>query len=106
MKQDDSNFGECMAKSQSPDVYGDYSEFYDLYVGHRQIDLPFYLEYAKEAKTPVLEIGAGTGRLTLPMAREGVSVVALDISSSILAIPKSRKASRFPERPGPRLRYL
>ena len=40
-----------MEESQTPDVYGDYSEFYDLYVGHRQIDLPFYLEYAKRAET-------------------------------------------------------
>ncbi len=86
-----------MAESQTPDVYGDYSEFYDLYVGHRKIDLPFYLEYAKDIETSVLEIGAGTGRLTLPMAREGISVVAVDISSSMLAILESRMAEEPPE---------
>ena len=86
-----------MEEPQTPDVYGNYSEFYDLYVGHRKIDLPFYLEYAKDIETSVLEIGAGTGRLTLPMAREGISVVAVDVSSSMLAILKSRMAEEPPE---------
>ena len=74
------------------DVYKEYSEFYDLYVGDRFVDLPFYLDYARSAQTPVIEIGAGTGRLTLPLARAGVRMVALDVSTSMLAILKSRLA--------------
>lgn len=74
------------------DVYKEYSEFYDLYVGDRLVDLPFYLDYARSAQTPVIEIGAGTGRLTLPLARSSVRMVALDVSTSMLAILKSRLA--------------
>ena len=74
------------------DLYKDYSEFYDLYVGDRLVDLPFYLDYARSAQTPVIEIGAGSGRLTLPLARAGVRMVAVDVSTSMLAILKSRLA--------------
>lgn len=35
---------------------------------------------------PVLDVGAGTGRLALPLARRGVSVDALDISPEMLAV--------------------
>ena len=79
------------------DVYKDYSEFYDLYVGDRLVDLPFYLDYARSAQTPVIEIGAGSGRLTLPLARAGVCMVAVDVSISMLAILKSRLAEETSE---------
>ena len=46
----------------SADVYKGYSEFYDLYVGDRSVDLPFYFDFARSAQTPVIEIGAGSGR--------------------------------------------
>ena len=74
------------ASSSSSDVYQDYSEFYDLYVGDRLIDLPMYQGYAATSKTSILEIGAGSGRLTIPLACEGYDVVAVDISPSMLAI--------------------
>lgn len=57
-----------MAEADGTDVYGEYSEFYDVYVGDFLNDLPFYMEFASPVKTRVLEIGAGSGRLTLPMA--------------------------------------
>ena len=78
-------------------VYGDYSEFYDVYVGDFLDDLPFYMEFASETKTPVLEIGAGSGRLTLPMARSGVRVVAVDISTSMLSLLNARLNDEPPE---------
>jgi len=67
------------------DIYADFSRFYDIYVGGWVEDLPFYLEYAKGLSTPLLEVGAGSGRLTIPFARAGYSVVAVDISVSMLA---------------------
>ena len=74
----------------SSDIYGQFSEFYDIYVGDGPDDFPFYLEYAKSVQTPVLEIGAGSGRLTIPLASAGVYVVAVDVSPSMLAILESR----------------
>ncbi len=79
-----------MSRTESKDPYEEFSEFYDVYVVERLDDMPFYLEFAKSAHTPVLEIGAGTGRLTVPLAREGVSIVAVDISPAMLAILRSR----------------
>ncbi len=79
-----------MSRTEPPDAYEALSEFYDIYVGERLDDLPFYLEFAKSAHTPVLEIGAGSGRLTVPLAREGVSLVAVDVSAAMLAILRSR----------------
>lgn len=70
----------------SSDVYQEYSEFYDLYVDDRQVDLPMYKRYAANSGTPILEIGAGSGRLTIPLACEGHDVVAVDISPSMLTI--------------------
>ncbi len=85
-------------KDMAPgDVYKEYSKFYDLYVGDRVVDLPFYLDYAKSAQTPVIEIGAGSGRLTLPLARAGVRMVAVDVSTSMLAILKCRLAEESSE---------
>lgn len=75
---------------QTDDIYAVYSQFYDTYVVDYARDLNFYQEYAKTVKTPVLEIGAGTGRVTIPLAKAGISIVALDISDSMLAVLKRR----------------
>lgn len=42
----------------------------------------------------MLEIGAGSGRLTVPLAESGVSVVAVDVSPSMLAILERRLAEQ------------
>jgi SAM-dependent methyltransferase len=56
-----------------------------------QNDIPFYLSQAKTASGPVLEIGCGTGRVTIPLAASGVDIVGLDVSGSMLQEAK-RKA--------------
>ena len=74
----------------SSDVYQEYSEFYDVYVGDLFNDLPMYKEHAANSGTPILEIGAGSGRLTIPLAESGYDVVAVDISPSMLAILREK----------------
>ena len=76
--------------SSSSDVYQEYSEFYDLYVGDRLDDLPMYKEHAANSGAPILEIGAGSGRLTIPLASDGYDVVAVDISPSMLVILREK----------------
>ena len=47
-----------MSSSDDPlDAYREYSKFYDLYVGDKSDDIPFYLKYARQAQTPILETG-------------------------------------------------
>lgn len=48
-------------------------------------DVGFYAGLASSVGGPVLEIGCGTGRIAIPMARGGVSVVAVDRSEAMLA---------------------
>ncbi|HEX5725677.1 MAG TPA: class I SAM-dependent methyltransferase [Longimicrobiaceae bacterium] len=46
---------------------------------------PFYAGEARRAGGPVLELACGTGRLLVPIAREGVRAVGLDLSAAMLA---------------------
>ncbi len=55
-------------------------------------DAPFYLEEAKRARGPVLELACGTGRLTIPIAQSGVAIVGLDQSVSMLSYALSKAA--------------
>lgn len=41
-------------------------------------DVAFYLDEARRASGPVLEIGCGTGRILLPIARDGIAITGLD----------------------------
>jgi len=67
--------------------WDDYARFYDWEnaqtMGRR--DVKFWQQMAREADGPVLELGAGTGRVSLPMARTGAIVVGVDRSASMLA---------------------
>ena len=58
-------------------------------------DSSFYLQEARQAAGPVLELACGTGRLTIPIAQSGVEIIGLDISPSMLerARTKAREAN-------------
>ena len=49
-----------------------------------QNDIPFYLAQAQVASGSILEIGCGTGRVTIPLASAGFDIIGLDVSSSML----------------------
>lgn len=52
---------------------------YDLENDEFEPSGSFILEIAKRTGDPVLEVGCGTGRLTIPLAQHGMSVTGLDI---------------------------
>jgi SAM-dependent methyltransferase len=61
-------------------------EFYDHVVPYRERqDVGFFVEMARQAVGPVLEIGCGTGRVLIPTAQAGVEIVGLDSSPLMLA---------------------
>ncbi|TFG33940.1 class I SAM-dependent methyltransferase [Candidatus Thorarchaeota archaeon] len=62
--------------------------FYDLFVDNS--DLPFYLQYARQKGSPILDLAAGTGRVTFMLAREGFKVVALEESLSMLDVAQEK----------------
>ena len=70
--------------------YDDFAPFYDLEYDHKDNDLPFYLSLAKRYHGPVLEIGAGTGRITFPIARQGQRIIGIDNSHAMLKIAKQK----------------
>lgn len=53
-------------------------------------DVPFYVNEAKRAHGPVLELACGTGRVTIPVAESGVEIVGLDQSASMLATARAK----------------
>ncbi|WP_448204372.1 class I SAM-dependent methyltransferase [Azospirillum sp. sgz302134] len=60
-------------------------------------DVAFYREQAEQAGGPVLEIGCGTGRLTIPLARAGHEVWAVDVSAAMLDQLRAKLAAEPPE---------
>jgi ubiquinone/menaquinone biosynthesis C-methylase UbiE len=72
------------------DIYS-IAEFYDYVVPYRdRPDVAFFVEAAKEAGTPVLEVGCGTGRILIPTARAGVQITGLDLSPNMLEVGRRR----------------
>lgn len=57
----------------------------------------FLLQLAQEANGPVLELGCGTGRITIPLAQEGVEMTGLDVMPQMLAHAR-KKAGSLPIR--------
>ncbi|HLF71311.1 MAG TPA: class I SAM-dependent methyltransferase [Dehalococcoidia bacterium] len=72
------------------------AEAYDRDLGRQSDtvdDIPFYVELAREASVrgeKVLELGCGTGRVTIPIAEAGVGVAGLDSSPAMLEIARSK----------------
>lgn len=64
--------------------------YYDLLFGKRTEDIPFWVAFAKQVGSEVLEFSCGTGRLTIPMAKAGVKIYGLDISQPMLKIFKKK----------------
>jgi SAM-dependent methyltransferase len=53
------------------------------------VDLPFYVDLARRFGGPVLEIGCGTGRVLLPIARQGIEIHGVDNSLPMLSVLKT-----------------
>jgi SAM-dependent methyltransferase len=66
--------------------------WHDLECGDYAEDLPVWRALAGEAGGPVLDVGAGTGRVSLDLAAAGVPVVALDAEGALLAALRRRAA--------------
>ena len=74
-------------------TYTDYADYYD--VDHStQIDIEFYLQYARECGSPVLELACGTGRVLVPLAEAGVEMYGIDLSENMLARCRRKIAER------------
>jgi len=80
--------------------WDEYAPFYDWEnartLGKR--DVPFWRNLALQAGGPVLELGCGTGRISLPLGRAGVRLIGIDRSEPMLARARARtKRARLTE---------
>ena len=82
--------------------WDEYAAFYDWEnartVGRR--DVSFWRGLAARAKGRVLELGCGTGRVLVPVARDGRRIVGIDRSTPMLDRARA-KLARAKARPGP-----
>lgn len=70
---------------RSYDEVEDIGELYDhvgIYLARRDVDL--YVSMAREAGGRVLELGCGTGRVLIPIARAGLAITGVDRSPAML----------------------
>jgi SAM-dependent methyltransferase len=73
---------------------------YDFEYRRRRADINFYRRLAQNRREfapagPILDLACGTGRLLLPLLRDGHRVVGLDRSASMLAAAR-RRVARLP----------
>jgi SAM-dependent methyltransferase len=82
--------------------WDEYADFYDWENAQTMArrDVPFWRRVAGAAEGPVLELGCGTGRVTLPVARVA-PVVGIDLSARMLQ--RARARLRRARGPRPRL---
>jgi len=89
-----------MPKAQSPepkvpqgwqgwDAYADFYDWENAQTLDRR-DVRFWKQMALRAGGPVLELGCGTGRVTIPVARAGARVVGVDRSAEMLGHARKR----------------
>ena len=77
-------------KFENAYLFYDFARFYDwTYEGHVE-DIPFYIHLAKTYGSPILELACGTGRITIPIAKKGVTITGMDISPEMLQIAKTK----------------
>lgn len=69
------------------------AKYYDHVAVGLDGDVSFYVEEASMVGGQVLELGCGTGRVLIPVAEAGVSVVGLDNSPSMLEALRMKSES-------------
>jgi SAM-dependent methyltransferase len=68
--------------------YDAIAELYDPWSRSVTEDIPFYVGEARKAggRGPIVELGVGTGRIAVPTAAAGVSVIGIDSSHRMLEV--------------------
>lgn len=89
-----------MTQASVYDGIPDYGMLYDHVTAYvTRPDIPFYLAEAADAAGTgaVLELGCGTGRVLVPLARAGHTITGVDESEAMLARCRTKVAALPPE---------
>jgi SAM-dependent methyltransferase len=68
--------------------------WHDVECAAYDLDLPLWRELAEQAHGPVLDIGAGTGRVAIDLARHGYEVTAIDADPDLIHELAARARTR------------
>jgi len=83
-----------------PDTYEVLAPHYDAAyaaLDRSAVDLPFYLDLAKQSGGSVLEIACGTGRILLDIARASIAIDGVDNSPAMLRVLKASLEREAPD---------
>ncbi|MFL5940391.1 MAG: class I SAM-dependent methyltransferase [Gaiellaceae bacterium] len=70
--------------------YDSIARVYDPWSASVTEDVGFYVEEARRAGSPVVELGVGTGRIAVPTAAAGMRVIGVDSSPGMLEVCRER----------------
>ena len=74
--------------------FDDWADIYDAVYAYLDYDIPFYVQEALSVAGPVLELGCGTGRVSLAIAAEGTDVLGIDISPRMVEAARRKARER------------
>jgi SAM-dependent methyltransferase len=77
--------------SASP--YDPIARLYDPWSASVVEDVEFYVEEALASGGPVVELAVGTGRIAVPIAKAGISVIGVDASAGMLEVAREYAAA-------------
>src|ERR1700740_2629879 len=73
--------------------YDAWAPVYDAWSAHMTEDVAYYVELAREAHGPIVELAVGRGRVALRVVREtGKPVLGIDSSPAMLELARERAA--------------
>ena len=81
----------CRMLGESP--YDAIARLYDPWSRSVVEDVSFYVDEARAAGGPVVELGVGTGRIAIPTAAAGVRVIGVDSSREMLRVCAEQAAA-------------
>ena len=88
-----------MTGDRNTDPYAAIAAVYDFSYADFTEDIDFYENLARAVDGPLLELGAGSGRVAIPLAQAGYEVVGIDTSASMLAAGRRTLArTRLPRK--------
>ena len=83
-----------MPERPSEKYYRDTAKYYEPFANRPSE--PFFKEMAKRYGSPILELGSGTGRVSLMLAEAGHEIVGVELSPEMLEIARE-KLQKLPE---------
>jgi SAM-dependent methyltransferase len=72
-------------------AYDAWAPVYDDWASDMTEDVAFYIDLAREAAEPIVELAVGSGRVAIPIMQEtGKRVIGIDSSPAMLALARER----------------